>query len=225
MGKDDIRIYDACDRAIREMNRENLKEFGKLKLAKFDQLNIVREITKVYHTSAKQAKKRYYEVAFEAYLLAMALCDENPKKAHQKAEKAITDEWIEEILEQVDPVTLFRFNSETDRKAYRLVEAVSATTDRDAEIDKALRIWSRQLGQYAINFTDYAVVEAYKDAGAKMAEWETAKDENVCPECHALDGQVFRITELPRKPHWGCRCRWRAVFRKGDGAEVEKAEA
>lgn len=219
---ENIRIYEACDKAIKAMNRENLRQFGKLKLAKFDSLNIVREITKLYHESAKLAKKRYYEVAFEAYLLAMAMCDEDARDAHKKAEKAITNEWVDEILEQVDLLTLYRFNSETDRKAYRLVEAVGVSTERDYEIDKALRLWSRQLGQYAVNFTDYAALKAFKDAGAVMVEWITQEDERVCHECRALDGQVFRIDEVPRKPHWGCRCFWRPVFRQEADRKMEE---
>ena len=221
MGVQKIRIYEACDKAIQEMNRENLKAFGQLKLAKWDQLNVVREITKLYHDSARRARQRYYEVAFEAYLMAMAMCDVEPKKAQQMAEKAITGDWVDEILEQTDYVTLFRFNSETDRKAYRLVEAIGATDNKNAEIDKALRLWSQQLAQYAINFTDYAALKAFEDAGAEMVKWISQHDDRVCHECHALDGQVFRIEEIPRKPHWGCRCFWRAVFRKGNGAEVE----
>ena len=219
MSAEKVRIYDACDRAIREMNRENLKEFGKLKLAKWDQLNIVREITKLYHDSAKRARKRYYEVAFEAYLIAMSMCDEDPKKAHMMAEKAIDEEWVNKILDEPDPVTKFRFDSETDRKAYRLVEAIAVAENRNAEIDKALRLWSRQLGQYAINFTDYAALQAFADAGADYAEWVSQRDGRVCGECHELDGQVFLIDEMPAKPHWNCRCFWRPVFRKDDDRE------
>lgn len=222
MANESIRIYEAADRAIREMNRENLREFGKLKLAKFDSLTIVQEITRLYHNSAKRARKRYYEVAFEAYLLGMAMCRMDPQEAHKMAEKAIDEAWVDEILEQVDLLTLFRFNSETDRKAYRLIEAVGVSKERNYEIDKALRLWSRQLGQYAVNFTDYAALKAFKDAGVKMVEWVTQRDERVCHECNALDGQVFRIDEVPRKPHWGCRCFWRPVFRTQEGGKVEE---
>lgn len=221
MSAEKVRIYEACDRAIQAMNRENLKEFGKLKLAKWDQLNIVSEITKLYHESARKARRRYYEIAFEAYLLVLAMCDVEPKKAQEMAEKAITGEWVDEILEQTDYVTLFRFDSETDRKAYRLVEAVSVTENRNEEIDKALRLWSRQLGQYAINFTDYAALKAFSDAGITMVEWISQKDGRVCSECYALDGQVFRVDEVPRKPHWGCRCFWKAVFRPEGRDEMD----
>ena len=221
MDAEKIRIYEPCDKAIQAMNRENLKEFGRLKLAKWDELNVVREITKVYHESARRARRRYYEVAFEAYLLAMSMCGMDHRKAQRMAEKAITNEWVDEILEQTDFVTLFRFDSETDRKAYRLVEALGAAENRNEEIDKALRLWSKQLGQYAINFTDYAAIRAFADAGADMVQWISQHDTRVCTECHALDGQIFRINEIPRKPHWGCRCFWRAVFRQKDGTEVE----
>ena len=205
-------VYEPCDQAIRAMNRENLKAFGRLKMAKWEQLNVIREVTELYTESAKRARKRYYEIAFEVYVLIMLWCDEEPKKAHEMAEKAITYEWVDAILDETDFVTLYRFNAETERKAQRLTEALAATENRNFEIDKALRLWSRQLGQFAINFTDYAAMQAYEDAGVEMVQWVTQKDGLVCVECHALDGQVFRVQEVPRKPHIGCRCFWKAVF-------------
>ena len=121
----EIDYYGACDRAIQQMNRQNLEAFGRLKMAKFDEIRIIQTVLKVYRTSAKQARKRYYEVAFEAYLLMMALCDTDPKEAHAKAEKAITEEWVANVLSETDFVTLYRFEAETERKAYRLAEALN----------------------------------------------------------------------------------------------------
>lgn len=211
MAADKVRVYEPCDRAITAMNRENLKAFGKLKLAKWDSLNVVREITKLYRDSAAKARKRYFEVAYEAYLIGLALCGVTGNKAAEMADKAITMDWLDEKLEATDFVTLFRFSSETERKAHRLIEAVAVPEIRNAEIDKALRLWSRQLGQYAINFTDYAIAMAYEDAGEKKVRWISQHDNRVCTECHMLDGQVFPIHEVPRKPHWGCRCIIRPV--------------
>lgn len=201
-------IYAACDNAIMEMNRENLKAFGKLKLMKTDELNVIREVRAVYTQSAKRARKRYFEVAYEAYLLALAMMGIGGKKAYEMAEKSITAEWTDAVMSRTDPLTLYRFDSETERKADRLIEALSETQNRNYEVDKALRLWSRQLGQYAINYTDYAVLKAYEDAGVTKVRWQTAGDEKVCPECRTLNGQVFPIAEVPPKPHWGCRCRW-----------------
>ena len=121
-----IDIYAAADRAIKEMDRDNLREFGKLKLAKFDEINVIRTVSALYRRQAKKAEKRYYEVAFEAYLLAMAMYGIDPKEAAEMAEKAITEKWVAEILDQTDFVTMYRFRTETERKAQRLTEAISA---------------------------------------------------------------------------------------------------
>lgn len=207
-----LKMYAACDKAIKELNRIFLEAFGRLKGRKFDR-NLVKTILELYRKLAKLARKRYYEIGFEAYLLAMAVCDIEPKKAARMAEKAITAEWVDMILSQTDLVTLYRFDTETERKAYRLAEALEATDDRDYEVNKALRFWSQQVGQYAINFTDYAETKAFEDAGVEMAEWVAVRDGRQCNECMALDGQVFSIKEFPAKPHFGCRCRKRPVFR------------
>ena len=213
---DVVNIYEAADAAIRIMNRENLKDFGQLKASNFEQLNVIRAVTTLYRQSRKRARRKYFEIAFEAYLIGMAECRVEPKKAQKMAEKAITMDWVDEILEQTDFVTLYRFDRETERKAQRLIEELSETQNRDYSIDKALRFWSQQLGQYAINFTDYAEMKAFEDAGIEMAEWVSVEDERRCMECHALHGQIFRIKEFPRKPHWGCRCRKKPVFRTAE---------
>ena len=216
MNAEKVNVYAACDRAIQAMDRLNLEAFGKLKMAKWDKISIIKTVVAVYRKSAKQARKRYYEIGFESYLLGMAMCGIDSRKAHKLAEKAITVEWVDRILEQTDFLTLYRFDKETERKAYRLAETLEASQDRDFEINKALRFWSQQVGQYAINVTDYAMVQAYEDAGIEMAMWIAMIDGKECHECHALHGQSFRIEELPRKPHWGCRCHWVPVFRKED---------
>jgi len=208
MDAEKINIYAACDKAIRALDRLNLEAFGALKMAKFDEINVIQTVLKMYRKSMKQARKRYYEVAYEAYLLALSMVNGiDPKKSSKMVSQSITVEWLDEILGQTDPLTLYRFDTETERKAYRLAEALEGSQDRDYEINKALRFWSQQLAQYAVNFTDYAVVKAFQDAGVKVVEWMSAMDEKVCNECHALDGQRFLIEELPPKPHWGCRCR------------------
>ena len=208
----DVNIYEACDKAIKAMNRENLEAFGRLKGMDWDEVNIIRTVKTVYAASAKRARKRYYEVGFEAYLLAMVLCEEDAKKAHRMAEKAITEQWVKEILTETDLVTLYRFESETERKAYRLAEALEVPEHRNYEIDKALKIWSQQVGQYAINVTDYAVVQAFMDAGVEEVIWVAREDQRVCGDCYSLNGRKFKIDEVPVK-HWGCRCSLKPVLK------------
>lgn len=206
-----IDIYEPCDKAIKSMNRENVAAFGRMKLAKWDEVQIIRTVATVYRDSARKARERYYDVGFEAYLLMMAICGEEPVKAHKMAGKAITGAWVDEMLTEVDPLTQYSFYNEAERKAYRLAEAIEVAHDRNALIDRALKDWSRQIGQYAINITDYAVLQAMKDFGIEEAEWETERDEKVCGKCGPLDGRRFRVDEIPVKPHYGCRCRWKPI--------------
>ena len=205
--------YGPADQAIQAMNRENLEAFGQLKMSNWDRISILQKVVTLYRNATKKAKKRYYEVGFEAYILGLMMCGEGYRKAHQMANKAITMEWVDDVLNQTDFITLYRFDTETERKAYALAETLEVSQDRDYEINKALRFWSQQLGQYAINITDYAVIQAFMDYGLEYAMWESENDNVVCNECYSYDQQVFRIDELPVKPHWGCRCRFRPVFR------------
>ena len=214
-----IDVYEACDKAIKAMNRESLEAFTRMKGVKWDEVQVIRTVASVYKTSYQRAKKRYYEVGFEAYLLGMALCDMGPKEAHQKAEKAITEQWVDEMLTRVDPTAKYRFDAETERKAYRLAEALEVSAQRNREIDSALKSWSQQLGQFAINITDYALMKAYHDAGVEEVEWVDAGDQRVCGECYSRNGKVYGIDNVPPKPHVGCRC---VIVPKGKGDFIRR---
>lgn len=199
-------IYDAADKAIREMNRANLKAFGLLKLAKWDEINIIRLVGKTYDDSVRMARQRYYEIAFEAFILAALEAKIANTEATRMADDAITTDWILDMLEEADPVTLYAFLPETERKKQRLIEALSAATNRNHEIDKALRYWTQQIGQYADNSVFYARLEAFRQAGVRKVMWVIQDDDRVCEECETLNGQIFDIDAVPPPPHWGCRC-------------------
>ena len=221
-------IYGPCDRAIKVMNRSNLKAFGQLKMADFDNLNVISTVKKVYRKAAKEAEKHYFEIAYEAYILGLVMCGVDVKKAGRMADKAITKEWVDDVLTQTDFVTLYRFDKETERKAERLIETIAVTDDvsgrgdarrnivinRDAQIDQALNLWVNQLSQYAINMTDYAVLNAFDDAGIEEAEWVTAGDEKTCSRCASMDGKKYPLVNFPSKPHPRCRCTARPVLKK-----------
>lgn len=192
-------IFDGADRAIREMNRANLRLFNRLKLADWDRLNVLKRVSDVFRESVALAKRLYRRIAEEAYLDALRECG--------APRRDMLFDWLDEMLEDANALTLYSFNAETERKKGRLIEAVTASENPGQEIDKALRLWTLQLSQYADIFVDAARLKAFEDAGVTDVVWVTARDERVCKECEPLDGQVFRITEAPRCPaHWRCRC-------------------
>jgi len=201
-----VNIFSGADKAIKEMNRQNLKAFNSLKLAKWDELNVIRQVDTVYADSIRRAERKYYELAVEAYIVALYEAKVERNKAHRMADEAIDMIWVMEWLEDVDPVTMYAFYPEAERKKARLIEALTAAHNRNAEIDKALRYWTKQVAQYADNSVHYARLQAFKDAGVKKVMWITQRDEKVCEECGPLDGKIFDIDHVPDVPHWNCRC-------------------
>jgi SPP1 gp7 family putative phage head morphogenesis protein len=58
-----------------------------------------------------------------------------------------------------------------------------------------------------------------------MAEWSTAEDEKVCPQCEALEGVTLTVDEarglIPRHPN--CRCAWVPVEVRDNRKRLEKS--
>lgn len=215
--------YKAADKAIKRMDRDNLKAFNKLKMMDFGNTGMVRTVLGLYRKQKRKAKKEYRKIGMEAYIFALWLAEEDvpEAEAEKMAEKAITESWVDDILSETDFVTLYRFNSETERKAQRLLEGLAVVSGdeytedagravrftRNDLIDQALKQWVKQLAQYAINVTDYAMMQAYEDIGINDVMWEDAEDQRVCAECHSRDGKVYKLEDLPPKPHINCRCK------------------
>lgn len=197
-------FYDGADRAIRAMNRENLKTFGRLKtrVAKFDELHVIREVRDVYDTILRTAERWLMEVARDAYMRAM-------KEAGERKRNPVDRDWILDWLEETDFVALYRFIPEWERKKARLIEALPAAQNPAQEIDKALRAWTKQIGWFAVAAADRATQQAFEDAKVTEVEWVSERDDRVCDICEGLDGKVFKIEDVPPKPHWGCRCHLR----------------
>lgn len=199
-------VFDGADKIIKEMNRANLKAFNLLKLAKWDELRVIKQVAETYDSSVRLAKRKYLVCAHDAYIAAMIECKIALRRATDMAYDDITVDWVLDMLEEVDPVTLYAFLPETERKKERLTEALAVAKNRNQEIDRALRAWTKQVAQYADNSVDKARMEAFKAAGIKRVRWNTQDDERVCSDCHPLDGRIFDIDKVPPRPHWGCRC-------------------
>lgn len=198
--------YDYADIVIRDMNKRNLRAFDKLKTLKFDELNVFRTVSVVYERSVELAKKRYLAVFRDAYIAALVEAGIARKKAEDMADDDIMEDWVLDMMEDYDEVTLYRFLPEADRKRDRLVEALIAAHNKNEEIDKGLRLWVRQVAEYADRAVVLAALQGYADAGVKRVRWISERDDRVCKACDDLDGRIFAIDAVPPSPHWGCRC-------------------
>lgn len=196
-------MYEYTDRVIKKLNTLYLRLFTRLKLISFDELNIITAVKEIYQKCLKMAKKRYLDIARRCFDDAYELAGGKGKK---KADDWVNNDWLLDMLEEYDPVTLYRFMPEFERKQQRLIEALIASHKKNAEVDKALKYWALQSNQYADKVTDEATLEGYKAAGIKRVRWITEKDEKVCPACKKLNMRVFDIDKVPSKPHFRCRC-------------------
>lgn len=199
-------MFEYADKAIRDMNRRNIKSFRRLRQLKFDELNILGEVTDVYDKIARVARKWYYEIGRHAYIAALIALGESEREAKEAASEEITEDYIIEMLDEYDPVTLYQFMPELERKKQRLIEALIASHNKNSEIDKALRYLTLQLSQYADKAELEATIQAYKDAGIEKVRWVTQEDEKVCGTCAPRDGKVYDIDKVPPRPHYRCRC-------------------
>ena len=166
-------------------------------MGSFDELNVIDVSHELYDDLVRVTKECYLKLALHIY---------KTYKTDDSFIREITEMWVADVLKEYNPVTMYVFEHEVDRKRSRFVESVIASVNKAEEIEKSLRYWSRMITQYAIDITDKAMLQAYKDDGITKVLWFTVEDERRCKKCRELNDKIFDIDKIPPKPHWGCRC-------------------
>lgn len=190
-----MKMYKTTDKYIEYMRKRFIKLFAEYKATtKFDELNVI--------NSTKELYKKLDKVTRDC-LLAIAM---SSFKTHKGNSSGITDEWLDLLLNDYDEVALYVYTHEIERKQARLIESVIASNNKAKEVDKAMRYFSQMATWYAIQVTDKAYLQAYKDRGVKKVKWVTIEDEKRCKECAKRDSKVYKIDNIPPKPHLNCRC-------------------
>ena len=190
--------YARVDKTIYALNHRYVVEFGIAKSQlRFDELHIFKLIKKLYKSLLRETKLYYISLARAEY--------------RDLTDSVLSNLEIENLLKGVftgfNPVTLYIFENEFDRKAQRLMEALMSNySEKDILMDKHLKYIARQMSQGALDVRDTVVLKAYKELGIKKVQWVTAEDEKVCSHCNELDGEIFDISKVPIKPHYNCRC-------------------
>lgn len=118
--------------------------------------------------------------------------------------------YITGLLFEPNENTHYTYETEVLRKRDRAKEAVDAVptkTQKQLELDKALRIWSQMTGWYTDFSSQEAEIKAMEDCGVKRVKRHEMDDERTCEVCRKLDGEVYPINRIPTLPHLRCR-RW-----------------
>lgn len=114
--------------------------------------------------------------------------------------------WLAAFLKEYNPVTLYIYDNEVDRKRDRTTEAIIASTDKAKEFRRGLLYWGQMSAQTCLDVTDTAALKAWKDSGVKRVMWNTEQDDRVCGKCEPRDGKIYPIDKVPHKDHYNCRC-------------------
>ena len=190
-------MYEYTDRIIRGMNRRFIRIFDRLKgrLAKLDEISA---LLKAVGDTYKELDK-----------LTRAMLLKTAKRAYHTAggdEDIIDEMWLNDFLQSFSPVTKYAYTPEVERKRSRLFEALAATGNSPKEIKAALRLWSQMAGEYAIEVTDAATLQVYRELRIRRVKWISEVDERRCRTCAERHNRIYPIDRVPPKPHYNCRC-------------------
>ena len=199
-------MYEYADKVIRYLNARYVEIFNKLKrnvrsLAKLDEITTLGYVTETYTQLNEITTPLLAEIAYRAYRAA------NP-------DDTIDLIWVMDFLNSFNPTSTYIYTKEAERKKYRSYEAIMSKDAKVDAFDKAKKYWAQMVAEYAIEITDAATLQAYKDKGIKKVIWMTEEDNRVCHVCEERQDKVYDIDKVPPKPHWGCRCYYLPVISK-----------
>ena len=203
-------MYEYIDENVERLKKQTQTAFNnfRLSLLKFDELNImqVKTETESLFTKLKRQSDRFYTGLLNH--LAESIGFEEDKYD------------LGELLETYSGTLLYSFATEMERKRERLFETMVAIDDMsDPEIlsqqKKNIRNWNTQVEEFGVDIERNIFLSELRDSGIRKVQWMTAEDERVCTDCSDLNGIVFDIDNVPRRPHIGCRCWLKGVSEDG----------
>ena len=178
----------------------------------FDELNVIntRKTTQaIYDKFLEENEALYLKSAKNAYQNAVKSAK---AEGFDGEESEIDGEWVAGLLAGYNLVTGYLYNKEADRKRLRLNEQILTAREYNNRamfgdsLRRAANLWWTQTTQYGISSVDEATIKGFTDMGVERVQWIAADDEKTCPTCGARDNKIYKIKELPPKPHYGCRC-------------------
>lgn len=195
-------MYRHLDLILADAKKSIRREFNNLGGMGFDELNVVntRKVTQsMFDRLLAWNDAAYLKVAKKAYRAAGGT-------------GKVDEEFVGDTLSAFNLVTGYLYFKETERKRLRLSEQILTAREYDdrltfnASLRKTANLWYTQTAQYGVDIVDAATLKAYKDRGIEYVKWISKDDGKECADCGDRHGKVFKITDVPAKTHYGCRC-------------------
>jgi hypothetical protein len=206
-------MYKHLDALLEKLKKKLRTEFNRLGMLGFDELNVTntKKVTQeLFKRLLLENEKMYQKAADAAYTKA--------KKAAvavgYKEEKAedLPSEWLIGALVAYNLVTGYVYDREAERKRLRLSEQILTAREYDdrqlytTSLQRAANLWWTQTLQYGITVVDEATIQGFADMGVKKVRWKSVIDGRECKVCRERSDKIYKISEVPGKTHYNCRC-------------------
>ena len=207
-------MYKHLDTLLAKAKKKLRTEFNRLGLLGFDELNVVntKNITKaMFDRLLSENEKMYRTAADKAYSKAKTTAEEAGYREEEKTD-GVGGEWLMAVLLGYNFVTGYVYDREAERKRLRLNEQILTAREYDdrqlfnGSLQRTANLWWTQTLQYGITVVDRATLKGYEDMGVKKVRWKSVIDGRECKVCRERHDKIYKISEVPEKAHYNCRC-------------------
>lgn len=205
-------MYRYLDKLLEAEKKKIRSAFNRVSVMGFDELNVIntrKTTASMYDKFLEENEALYLKAAKDAYRKAVKAAKAG---GYEGEEEEINGSFVVGLLAGYNLVTGYLYGKEADRKRLRLNEQIYTAREYgnrnmfQDSLRRAANLWWTQTTQYGISAVDEATVKGFTDMGVERVQWIAADDEKTCPTCGARDNKIYKIQDLPPKPHYGCRC-------------------
>lgn len=205
-------MYRYLDKLLEAEKKKIRSAFNRVSVMGFDELNVIntrKTTASMYDKFLEENEALYLKAAKDAYRKAVKAAK---AEGYEGEEEEINGSFVVGLLAGYNLVTGYLYGKEADRKRLRLNEQIYTAREYgnrnmfQDSLRRAANLWWTQTTQYGISAVDEATVKGFTDMGVERVQWIAADDEKTCPTCGARDNKIYKIQDLPPKPHYGCRC-------------------
>ena len=208
-------MYKHLDTLLAKAKKKLRIEFNRLGLLGFDELNVTntKNVTKaMFDRLLSENEKMYQAAADKAYSKAKTTAKEAGYREEEEKTDGVGGEWLLGALLAYNFVTGYVYDREAERKRLRLNEQILTAREYDdrqlynSSLQRTANLWWTQTSQYGISIVDKATLQAYEDMGVEEVRWKAKIDGRECKVCRERHNKIYKISEVPEKAHYNCRC-------------------
>lgn len=208
-------MYKYLDTLLEKAKKKLRSEFNRLGMIGFDELSVTntKKITKeLFDRLLADNEKMYRKAAEKAYSSAKKKAKTAGYDEEKSEETDVGGGWLVGAMLSYNLVTGYVYDREAERKRLRLNEQILTAREFDdrqlynSSLQRTANLLWTQTLQYGITIVDKATIQAFEDMGVKTVRWKSVIDGRECKVCRERHDKIYKISEVPGKTHYNCRC-------------------